>query len=237
MRALLEGNGYEVHFVEGDDPARVHQAFAATLDACYAQHPRHPAGGARATAFSERPRWPAIVLRTPKGWTGPKVVDGLPVEGTFRAHQVPLADVRGNPEQLRMLEDWMRSYQPEELFDANGRLIPELAALAPRATGAWAPTRTPTAASCWSTCDLPDFRDYALDGAAAGHRARTSRPASSARCMRDIFAQQRRSRPTSASSAPTRPTPTGSATSSRWRTAASSARPSPSTTTSRPTAG
>src|SRR5687767_1766548 len=131
IRALLQGNGYETFFVEGDDPPLVHQAFAATLDRCY-DRIRAIQQEARQHGVFERPRWPAIVLRTPKGWTGPKEVDGLPVEGTFRSHQVPLADVRGHPEQLAQLEGWLRSYQPEELFDENGRLIPELAALAPR---------------------------------------------------------------------------------------------------------
>ena len=111
IRAFLQGNGYEAHFVEGDDPPRVHQAFAATLDRCY-DRIRAIQQEARQHGVVERPRWPAIVLRTPKGWTGPKEVDGHPVEGTFRAHQVPLADTRNNPEQLAQLESWMRAYQP-----------------------------------------------------------------------------------------------------------------------------
>src|SRR5206468_6839393 len=119
VRALIEGNGYEVYFVEGDDPVQLHQQFAATLDACYARI-RAIQQEARANGVTERPRWPTIVLRTPKGWTGPKEVGGQPVEGTFRAHQVPLADVRANPDQLAQLEAWMRSYGPDELFDENG---------------------------------------------------------------------------------------------------------------------
>src|SRR6266496_4555586 len=130
VRALLEGHGYAVHFVEGDDPPRMHQAFAATLDACYTQI-RAIQEAARTGGVAGRVRWPAIVLRTPKGWAGPPGVNGLPVAGTFRAHQVPLADVTSDPAQLAMLETWMRSYGPEALFDADGRLIPDLAALAP----------------------------------------------------------------------------------------------------------
>ena len=121
VQKLLEAHGYEVHFVEGDDPLPMHRAFAATLDTCYAKIRANQAE-ARAKGFSKRPAWPAIVLRTPKGWTGPKVVDGLPVEGTFRAHQVPLANVRDNSAHLQMLEQWMHSYRPEELFDESGRL-------------------------------------------------------------------------------------------------------------------
>src|SRR5262249_9765814 len=127
---ILEGNGYEVHFVEGADPPHMHQAFAATLDTCY-DRIRAIQREARKHGVSGRPSWPAIVLRSPKGWTGPKELDGVPIEGTFRAHQVPLPNVRMDPKQLAMLEAWMRSYEPEKLFDANGRLIPELAALAP----------------------------------------------------------------------------------------------------------
>jgi xylulose-5-phosphate/fructose-6-phosphate phosphoketolase len=122
---LLRGNGYDVHFVEGDDPARVHQTFAATVDRCY-ERIRAIQKAAREHGVSQRPRWPAIVLRTPKGWTGPKVVDGQPVEGTFRVHQVPLAEVKTNPAHLAQLEAWMRSYEPEHLFDESGTFVSEL---------------------------------------------------------------------------------------------------------------
>jgi xylulose-5-phosphate/fructose-6-phosphate phosphoketolase len=121
VQALLESQGYAVHFVEGDDPPAVHQQFAATLDTCYATI-REIQSSARTRGFSGQPRWPAIVLRTPKGWTGPKELNGLPVEGTFRAHQVPLPDAKTDPAQLAMLETWLRSYQPEDLFDLSGRL-------------------------------------------------------------------------------------------------------------------
>ena len=147
VRKLLEGHGYDVHFVEGDDPLPMHQAFATTLDTCYAKI-RAIQTDARAAGFSQRPSWPAIVLRSLKGWTGPKVVDGLPVEGTFRAHQVPLADVRDNPEHLQMLEQWLRSYRPEELFDDNGRLFPDAGRTrAQRRPADGRESLTPTAAS------------------------------------------------------------------------------------------
>ncbi|HVP61871.1 MAG TPA: phosphoketolase family protein [Myxococcaceae bacterium] len=131
VRALLEGHGYEVLFVEGDDPPRVHQALATALDGCL-ERIRRIQKEARTAGVKDRPRWPVLVLRTPKGWTGPDVVDGVQVQGTFRAHQVPLSAVRDNPEHLRLLETWMKSYRPAELFDGHGTLVPELRALAPR---------------------------------------------------------------------------------------------------------
>src|SRR2546428_145014 len=116
ISSLLGGHGYEPHFLEGDDPAVMHPWFAETLDACYTKIRAIRAEARRSGAASRRPRWPAIVLRTPKGWTGPKAVDGVPIEGTFRAHQVPLAMVKENAAHLKMLEAWMRSYRPEDLF-------------------------------------------------------------------------------------------------------------------------
>ncbi|MGN6359980.1 MAG: phosphoketolase family protein, partial [Thermomicrobiales bacterium] len=161
IRQLLEGEGYTVWFVEGDESARVHQALAATLDACYARI-REIQQAARRDGVRERPRWPAIVLRTPKGWTGPAVVNGQPVEGTFRAHQVPLADVRADPEQLAMLDTWLRSYQPEDLFDEAGRLMPELAALAPQGDRRMGANPHANGGKVLVDLDLPPFRDYAL---------------------------------------------------------------------------
>jgi xylulose-5-phosphate/fructose-6-phosphate phosphoketolase len=116
LKALYVGRGYKPHFVEGDDPQVVHQLLAQTLDECYAEI-RAIQHDAREHGFTKQPVWPMIVLRTPKGWTCPKEVDGIPIEGTFRAHQVPLAGVRENPEHLAILETWMRSYEPQELFD------------------------------------------------------------------------------------------------------------------------
>ena len=130
---FFQGQGYEPYFVEGDDPLPVHRVFAEVLETCVLKV-REIQHVARQDGLKQRPVWPLIVLRTPKGWTGPKVVDGLPVEGTFRAHQVPVSEVKSNPEHLRILEDWMRSYTPEQLFDEQGRFRPEYAELAPEGT-------------------------------------------------------------------------------------------------------
>ena len=142
LAALMRGYGYTPHFVVGDDPMAVHQQLASTLDgvlndiAGFQQEAREAAASGGSVAPGTRPPWPMIVLRTPKGWTGPKVVDGLPVEGTFRSHQVPLAETRTNAEHRKLLEEWMTSYRPEELFDKAGRLVPELRALAPEVSAA-----------------------------------------------------------------------------------------------------
>ena len=133
LEALFVGYGYKPYFVEGSDPAKMHQKMAATLDAAVAEI-RADSGARRAkSGKAERPRWPMIVLRTPKGWTGPKEIDGHKLEGSWRSHQVPFSDVRDNPAHLKLLEDWMRSYRPEELFDADGRLVPELQGAGARA--------------------------------------------------------------------------------------------------------
>jgi xylulose-5-phosphate/fructose-6-phosphate phosphoketolase len=161
LDCLFEGYGYKPHLVEGDEPMAMHQLMAATLDTVLeeiAQIQRQ----ARESGHTERARWPMIVLRTPKGWTGPKEVDGLPSEGTWRAHQVPLAEVATNPEHLQQLEQWLRSYKPEELFDSGGRLVPELAALAP--SGSRRMSDNPHANGGLLLADLriPDFHDYAV---------------------------------------------------------------------------
>jgi len=161
VRELIESHGYDVTFVSGDDPPLVHQALASALDTCYAKI-RAIQDEARRRGVSGRPRWPAIVLRTPKGWTGPKVVDGLRVEGTFRAHQVPLSQVRENPEHLRMLEAWMKSYRPEELFDERGRLVPELAALAPKGERRMGANPHANGGKERVELDIPDFRTLAV---------------------------------------------------------------------------
>jgi xylulose-5-phosphate/fructose-6-phosphate phosphoketolase len=185
VRSLLEGHGYEVYFVEGDEPASVHQQLAATLDTCHDKI-RTIQRNARADGFSVRPHWPVIVLRTPKGWTGPREVDGLPVEGTFRAHQVPLTDVRSNAEHLRMLDEWMHSYQPEEQFDHNGRLVPELAALAPRGNRRMGANPHANGGRLTVDLDLPDFRQYAID---VPHPAatRSESPRQLGQMLRDTF--------------------------------------------------
>jgi xylulose-5-phosphate/fructose-6-phosphate phosphoketolase len=161
IRAFLQGNGYEAHFVEGDDPPWVHQAFAVTLDRCY-DRIRAIQREARGSGRAERPYWPAIVLRTPKGWTGPKEVAGQPVEGTFRAHQVPLANTHNDPAELARLEAWLRSYEPDALFDADGGLAADLAALAPRGDRRMSANPHANGGTLLKDLDLPDFRDYAV---------------------------------------------------------------------------
>jgi xylulose-5-phosphate/fructose-6-phosphate phosphoketolase len=162
LEQLYQGRGYKPHFIEGDDPESMHQAFAETLDQCYAEI-RAIQEDARKNGFSQRPSWPMIILRTPKGWTGPKEVDGVPIEGTFRAHQVPLAAVRENPEHLRMLEAWMKSYQPEELFDSDGRLVDQLAELAPKGVRRMGGNPHANGGRVLIGLDLPDFTNYALE--------------------------------------------------------------------------
>jgi len=162
LMALYRGHGYEPHFVEGDDPASVHQLLAQALDECY-DGIRSIQDHARDRGPDQKPVWPMIILRTPKGWTGPKVVDGVPIEGTFRAHQVPLANVRENPEHMKLLEAWMKSYQPEKLFDQNGRLVPELAELAPRGDLRMGANPHVNGGRLLDGLDLPDFANYALD--------------------------------------------------------------------------
>lgn len=162
LQALLTGQGYEVHFVEGDDPLTMHHLFAETLDTCYTRI-RAYQQEARTHGFSERPHWPLIVLRTPKGWTGPHEVDGVPIEGTFRAHQVPVSDVQNNPEHLKILENWMKSYHPESLFDAEGHLLPELAELAPRGEYRMSANPHANGGELLVDLNLPDFTSYALD--------------------------------------------------------------------------
>ncbi|MDQ6614422.1 MAG: phosphoketolase family protein [Actinomycetota bacterium] len=159
---LLSGHGYEPHIVSGDDPRQVHRDFAAVLDRCQASINAIQAN-ARHAGVHGRPRWPAIVLRTPKGWTGPAVVDGIRVEGTFRAHQVPLAGVRENREHLAMLEAWLHSYHPEEHFDAHGGLVPVLAAMAPEGTKRMGANPHANGGRLLIPLDLPDIGGYAID--------------------------------------------------------------------------
>ncbi|MEP6624270.1 MAG: phosphoketolase family protein, partial [Acidimicrobiia bacterium] len=185
VKSLLSGHGYDVMFVEGDEPTAVHESFAATLDAAHDRIVEIQAE-ARTHGVRGRPRWPAIVLRTPKGWTGPKVVDGQQVEGTFRAHQVPLANVRDDESHLEMLEAWMRSYHPEDLFDASGRLVDDLAALAPEGDRRMGANPHANGGRLTVPLDLPDYRDYAVTVAAPGHERQES-TRRMAEWMRDIF--------------------------------------------------
>jgi xylulose-5-phosphate/fructose-6-phosphate phosphoketolase len=162
LRRLLEGYGHRPIFVTGDDPADVHQQLAAAFDDALDEIASIQAN-ARAGTTSGRPTWPMIVLRTPKGWTGPKVVDRLPVEGTFRAHQVPIAEVRGNPEHLAALEQWMRSYRPEELFDDTGMPRPDLVGLPPTGESRMSANPHANGGLLLRELILPDVADYAVE--------------------------------------------------------------------------
>ena len=162
LRALFVGYGYEPFLVAGDEPFDVHLQLAETFD-LVADRIAAIQARARANGAVERPRWPMVILRTPKGWTGPKEVDGLPTEGHFRSHQVPMADVRENPAHLRLLEDWLRSYRPDELFDERGRLVPEVAELAPRGDRRMSANPRSNGGLLLRDLRLPDFRDYAVE--------------------------------------------------------------------------
>jgi xylulose-5-phosphate/fructose-6-phosphate phosphoketolase len=159
LEALMRGYGHRPIFVEGDEPEAVHHALAAALEDALADIRRFQAEGADAG----RPAWPMIVLRTPKGWTGPKEVDGLPAEGTFRSHQVPLAATRTNPEHLAQLESWLRSYRPEELFDAEGAPRDDVTALAPAGPLRMGANPHANGGELLQALRMPDFRDYAVD--------------------------------------------------------------------------
>ncbi len=162
LTSLLIGYGHKPHFVEGDDPEAMHQLMAATLDTALAEI-QTIQKTARANGFTQRPQWPMIVLRTLKGWTGPKVVDGKPVEGTFRSHQVPLSELASKPEHLRMLEEWMKSYKPEEMFDESGSLRQELAELAPRGDRRMGSNPHANGGLLLKELNLPDYREYAVN--------------------------------------------------------------------------
>jgi len=167
LTAFLVGVGHTPYFVEGDDPAKMHQAMAATLDRVVADI-RAIQHAARTRGFRARPRWPMIVLASPKGWTGPRRVDGKKIEGTFRAHQVPLGEMREHPEHVRTLERWMKSYRPRELFDGGGKLRPELAALAPKAKRRMGANPHANGGLLLRPLALPDFRRYAVGVARPG---------------------------------------------------------------------
>lgn len=162
LKKLLEGYGYKPYFVSGTDPLTVHEEMAATVDKVLAEIQaiqKH----ARENNDPKRPIWPMIVLKTPKGWTGPKVIDGKQVEGSWRSHQVPFSEVATHPERLKLLEAWMRSYRPEELFTEEGQLKPELAELAPRGTRRMGDNPHANGGLLLKDLRIPDFRDYALD--------------------------------------------------------------------------
>lgn len=161
LQQLFHGYGYHPFVVEGDEPEVVHRDMAQTMDAVIAEI-RSIQDTARTNGFKHRPMWPMLILRTPKGWTGPKEVDGKPVEGTFRSHQVPLSELNENPKHLELLERWMRSYRPEELFDRNGKLVPELAELAPSGERRMGANPHANGGILLRDLKMPDFREYAV---------------------------------------------------------------------------
>jgi len=161
LQHLFQGYGYTPYIVEGNDPMQMHQLMAATLDLCI-QQIHEIQQEARSSGIPKRPRWPMIILRTPKGWTGPKVVNGHQVEDSWRSHQVPLSDVHKNSSNLRVLEEWMKSYKPEELFNEAGQLKPELKALAPQGQRRMSANPIANGGVVRKELRLPDFRDYAV---------------------------------------------------------------------------
>jgi xylulose-5-phosphate/fructose-6-phosphate phosphoketolase len=162
LESLFIGYGHKPYFVEGDEPETMHQKMAMTLDSVISEI-QYIQKEAREKGFQKRPRWPMIVLRTPKGWTGPKEVDGVPMEGSYRSHQVPLSELQNKPENLKILEDWMKSYKPAELFDENGRLLPELAELAPKGNRRMGENPHANGGLLLKELKIPDFREYAVE--------------------------------------------------------------------------
>ena len=167
LEHLFRGYGYTPYFVEGDEPEKMHELMAATLDKVVGEIQRIKSD-ARRNGFSERPRWPMIVLRTPKGWTCPKEIDGKRTEDYWRSHQVPMGEMHENPAHVRILEQWMKSYRPAELFDDSGRLRPELADLAPRGTRRMSANPHTNGGLLLRELRLPNFRDYAVEVTAPG---------------------------------------------------------------------
>jgi xylulose-5-phosphate/fructose-6-phosphate phosphoketolase len=162
LEFLFRGYGYEPYFVEGSDPPGMHQAMAATLEHCIREIRRIQQEARRSGAEVKRPRWPMVILRSPKGWSGPKEVDGHRVEGFWRAHQVPMAEMHENPSHLTLLGEWLRSYRPQELFDEAGRLLPELRDLAPKGARRMGANPHANGGLLRKALRLPDFRDYAV---------------------------------------------------------------------------
>jgi xylulose-5-phosphate/fructose-6-phosphate phosphoketolase len=187
LRDLMIGYGYKPYFVTGDQPAAVHQQLAATLDTVLDEIAAIQKA-ARSGKSKGRPSWPMIVLRTPKGWTGPKELDGKPLEGNWRSHQVPFGEVRTNEKHRKMLEDWLRSYKAEELFDSNGTLLPELAALAPKGPRRMGANPHANGGILLRELIMPDFCDYAVDvpkpGAATAEATRVA-----GQFIRDVMAK------------------------------------------------
>ncbi|MDP2795306.1 MAG: phosphoketolase family protein [Sulfurisoma sp.] len=187
LENLFKGYGWTPHFVEGEDPMEMHAKMAATMEACV-RDIRRIQTDARLSGVPARPRWPMIVLRSPKGWTGPKEVNGHQVEGSWRAHQVPMGDVKSKPENMARLEAWLKSYRPEELFDADGRLVAELKALAPRGHKRMSASPHANGGQIRKALRMPDFRAYAAELPGPGKTvAENTRPLG--KLLRDIMAQ------------------------------------------------
>ncbi|GAA0540197.1 phosphoketolase family protein [Chitinophaga japonensis] len=186
LNSLFHGYGYDVFFVSGDDPMVMHPAMADTLDKAYVQIRNIQAIARNAAVKTPAPRWPLIILRTPKGWTGPEEWNGKPVEGSFRSHQVPLMDVKKDPAQLALLEQWLRSYQPEKLFDGNGRLRPALAALPPKGNKRMGANPHANGGGLYQPLQLPDFREYAIPVEAPGVTTAES-TVQLGKYLRDVF--------------------------------------------------
>lgn len=185
LEKLFEGYGYKVFFVEGDEPMSIHKDMIDTLDDVYAKI-RSLQKAARDKGMIEITGWPLIILRTPKGWTGPKGTDEIPIEGTFRSHQVPLTDVKNNHENLILLEQWLRSYQPEKLFDENGKLIKELAELAPKANKRMSSNLSANGGQLLKELILPDFMAYAIQVKEPG-KENSEATRNLGKYLRDIF--------------------------------------------------
>lgn len=185
LTQLFNGHGYDVLFVEGDNPLAVHQSMSGTLDEAY-RRIRSIQEKARNNKSADRIMWPMIILRTPKGWTGPKTWNGVPIEGTFRSHQVPLTGVRENADKLAMVENWMRSYRPEELFDSNGKLLAHISELAPKGNKRMSASPYSNGGTLLKELELPDCTHYEVSVAAPGAvEAESTR--NLGKYIRDIF--------------------------------------------------
>jgi xylulose-5-phosphate/fructose-6-phosphate phosphoketolase len=185
LESLFIGYGYKPYFVEGSDPETMHQLMAATLDTVIHEI-KEIQEDARSNGYTQRPQWPMIVLRSPKGWTGPKEVDGQKTEDYWRSHQVPFGDLAGKPQHIKLLEDWMKSYKPEELFDENGKLIPELAELAPKGQKRMSDNPHANGGLVLRDLKMPDFRDYAVEVPEPG-KAMAEATKVSGKFLRDIM--------------------------------------------------
>ena len=187
LESLFRGYGYNPHFLEGEDPTEMHQGMAAVMDTIY-EEIREIQRNAREKKSTGHPRWPMLVLRTPKGWTGPKFVDGKQIEGTWRAHQVPLEEVRSNPEHLKLLDEWMRSYKPEELFDEHGTFLDSLADMAPKGRLRMSMSDHANGGLLLEPLIMPNFWDFAVDVPAPGANE-TSATAALGEMLREIMAR------------------------------------------------